>query len=283
MQVTNRLGLPQALVDAVTNDTYSKGNADISVTTLVGKPLRAVILEQRHADKITEDVAERIWALYGQVAHGILERGNTENRMVEKRMFAVIDGITVSGQMDSFDFLGGCLTDYKFVTAHKFKGDQVPAEYEKQLNAYAHLLRANDFDVKKLEIVGLLRDHSKPLARRDATYPQLPVVRVDVPLWPREITAKWLTERVAAYKAAHDELPLCSNEERWCDGDKWAVMKEGRKTAVRVYDREEHAVEHVKESSLLRIDHRPGEPKRCAMYCAAAPFCTQFGGNGNGK
>ena len=35
MKITNELGLPEPLVDAVRNDGYTKGNADFSVTGLI--------------------------------------------------------------------------------------------------------------------------------------------------------------------------------------------------------------------------------------------------------
>lgn len=38
MNITNELGLPEPLVDAVRNDGYTKGNADFSVTGLIAPP-----------------------------------------------------------------------------------------------------------------------------------------------------------------------------------------------------------------------------------------------------
>src|SRR3546814_2141867 len=62
---TNRLNLPASIVNAVSNDPYTRGNAHISITGLIG-PARKRQLEIRHADEITEDAADRIWSLLGQ-------------------------------------------------------------------------------------------------------------------------------------------------------------------------------------------------------------------------
>jgi len=48
MQITNRLNLPAAIVEAVRNDPYSSGDCDISCTRLVGPPMIRH-LERLHA------------------------------------------------------------------------------------------------------------------------------------------------------------------------------------------------------------------------------------------
>src|SRR3990167_5596923 len=49
MKLTNKQGLPQPLVEAVRNDSYGRGDADISVTQLLAPP-RKVALIHEHAD-----------------------------------------------------------------------------------------------------------------------------------------------------------------------------------------------------------------------------------------
>ena len=38
MKITNNFGMPQPFVDFAINDKYSKGKADISVTTFIDSP-----------------------------------------------------------------------------------------------------------------------------------------------------------------------------------------------------------------------------------------------------
>lgn len=78
MKITNRKNLPAALVRACENDPYDPGTADISITRLVAPP-RQVALIKQHTDEITNDVADRIWALRSQGIHCVLERAVDTN------------------------------------------------------------------------------------------------------------------------------------------------------------------------------------------------------------
>jgi len=55
----------------------------------------------------------------------------------------------------------------------------------------------------------------------------------------------WLKQRFAeiseAEKLPDNKLPICTPDDRFNSGDKFAVMKKGRKTAMRVLDSEEEA------------------------------------------
>lgn len=101
MRFTNELGLPDAIVQAVTNDSYSRGDADISVTTLIGPP-RIAELTRLHEAEIVEDVADRIWLLLGRTVHNILEKAAPKGAAItEERLFIDVGGWTVSGAFDS--------------------------------------------------------------------------------------------------------------------------------------------------------------------------------------
>jgi hypothetical protein len=272
MKLTNRLNLPQPLVDAVKNDGYSSGGADISVTTLL-KPPRMVALEKQHKDEIEEDVSTRIWSLMGQVVHGILERASNTG-VAERRLSINVEGWSVSGSMDRY--IDGLLQDYKVVTAYKFKDGGVPIEYEQQLNVYAEILQQHGHPVNRMEIVGILRDWSKLEARRDANYPQTQVIVRQVPFWTREITQKFIRERVILHKQARITLPECSDEDRWARPTKYAVMREGQARAVKLFDVQSEAKDYANQGKNLKVETRPGELVRCANYCNVAPFCDQF-------
>jgi len=273
-RLTNRLGLPDAVVKAVQNDPYTRGNAHVSVTALINKPPRAFVLEQQHAESLVEDVADRIFSLIGQVGHGILERSGAKG-IIEERYFIEISGWTVSGAVDHY--LDGVISDYKFISAWKLQNRQVPEEYIAQLNCYAELMREHGHEVTKLQIVAIYRDWSKPEARRSAEYPQQQAALFELPLWPREKVRSFLAERVRAFqRAANEELPECSPEERWEKPTVFAVMKEGAKRALKLYEREQDAIDHASTAKVLRVERRQGESTRCELYCSVAPFCSQF-------
>lgn len=277
MKLTNRLGLPKAIVDAVANDPYSKGDADISITGLL-RPPRIRVLEKKHKEQLEEDVSDRIYSLLGQTMHGILERAalarQDANNITEKRFYITIDGVRVGGQMDSIYLEQGLLQDYKLTSVYKVK-EGAPKEFEEQLNCYAYLLRSNGIIVSKLQDVCILRDWSKGKALQEPDLPQEQVVVLDVPMWPAEQAEAFLKERVAVHKAANKKLPECTPEERWAEPDKWAVMQKGAKRSLKNHLNQADAEEHAARVGA-RVEHRPGSNKRCEAWCSVSEFCTQF-------
>ena len=230
--ITNNKGFPLALVKAVENDSYSKGRADRSVTGLLAPPRQAA-LKEVYNDEITEDVSDRTYSLYGQLVHLLLERAGEQDRnaLTEERLFTEVEGWTISGQTDTITLTeeeGWIVSDYKFVTAYKFKREYsgelvMPVEYERQLNMYAHLLRENGFRVDELKIVAIYRDWSKLEAKRDGNYPQLGAETHDVKLWPADEAKAFMEERVRLHQDAETSLPYCDDEERWAKKDSWAL------------------------------------------------------------
>jgi len=278
-----------ALVKAVENDSYSKGRADRSVTGLLAPPRQAA-LKDIHEDDLTEDVADRTYALYGQLIHLLLERAGEQDRnaLTEERMFTEVEGWTISGQTDTITLTeeeGWVVSDYKFVTAHKFKRDYsgelvMPPEYERQLNMYGHLLRENGFKVEGLKIVAIYRDWSKMEARRDGNYPQLGAETHDVKLWSAAEAREFMAERVRLHQAAENDLPECTDEDRWAKPDKYALMSTPTSVRARkLFDTEVGAVTWAYENKIKEgwvVDHRPGVNTRCENYCLVSEYCEQF-------
>lgn len=278
--LTNRLGLPEPIARAVANDGYTRGDADISVTTLIG-PARKRVLEQRHAHEITEDVADRIWALLGQIAHGILERADIEG-WNEQRLFITRHGWTISGQFDRVLVAAGALGDYKLTSTYSVK-DGLKPDHEAQANIYRLMLQEHGVEISSAQVVYILRDWQRSKAKNDLGYPQLPVLVADVPLWPVEQVEAYITQRLAAHGHAQHTLPDCTDAERWSRPAKWAVMKRGNVRAVRLHDTQQDADAHAaalqseaKKRVEYFVEHRPGEHVRCADFCAVADFCEQW-------
>jgi hypothetical protein len=77
-----------------------------------------------------------------------------------------------------------------------------------------------------------------------------------------------------------DEIAECSPEQRWATPTKWAVMKEGRKTAVKVCDTEEEVQTFIKELEKEKdkhfVEERKGQDKKCSDYCACCEFCSYY-------
>lgn len=274
---TNNQNLPEMYVRAVTNDPYTKGDADISVSGLLEPPQKRVITNQNR-DSIVTDVADRFYAVQGQATHAIMERAAEGNDLghVEKRLYADVNGWRVSGQPDLITYEGE-VWDWKNVSAYELMNGIKP-ERVQQLNMYAYLAEINDLPVKSVHIGYLFRDWTKRNAQRDARYPQHPVTALELPLWSWDERAKFVEARVELHQAAErGVIQPCSDEERWAKPAKWAVIKEGAKRAVKLFeDQAEANVLAASKGSGYVVEERKGENTRCELYCDAADYCPQF-------
>jgi len=280
MRVTNKFGVPQPLVTLAKKEYYTKGESQYSVTELMGPP-RVRRLREKHDEVIEQDVTDMMWQLLGSALHVVMERGQTEAHISEERLFASIDGVTISGAIDLQQETDGgvIITDYKFTSAWAVMNDKI--DWVRQLNIYKYLVET----VKRQKVVGLricalIRDFNRH--EKKEGYPAAPIQMVEIPMWSNIDTEIYIKERIELHNEAKflhamgDSLPLCSDEERWCSETTYAVKREGRKTAIRVFKSIEEADE-LAEKEKGYVEVRLGEPKRCTgNYCGVAAFCDQY-------
>jgi hypothetical protein len=285
MKITNKHGVPETLVSLASREYYTKGAAQYSVTELLSPPRIRRLREQFH-ERVEQDVADMLWSMLGSALHVVMERGQTDGHITEERLFKEMDGVTISGQIDlQHERDGGVvITDYKFTSAWAVMADK--PEWEQQLNVYRWLVetvKGNRVDA--LNICALIRDFSRHDSREG--YPAAPIQMVSIPMWSLEETEEFVRRRLDAHrdaKVAHefgDALPDCSPEERWQSETVYAVKREGRKTAIRVFKNLEEA-NQLAEKEKGYVETRPGEPKRCTgNYCGVADWCSQYQGEKN--
>lgn len=275
MKITNKKGLPDALVKAIQNDGYDAGDSDYTISTLLSPP-RIQVLKTLHAHEMEEDVEDGLYRLYGQIAHGIIERSNT-NDLAEKRYFATIDGKKISAQIDTLARSNGILSDFKFTSAWAFKQGEPKPEWIAQLNVQLELLRQNGEDATAIQIVGLIRDYNLREAKQyPDSYPQSLVVTMPLPMWSREQTMAFIRMRIAVHEAAKKELPQCTTDERWAKPDQYAVVKGKRAIPGGVQFSLETAEELCRKNPGTRVELRPGTSTRCESYCSVSKFCVQY-------
>ena len=289
MKITNKAGMPEPFVRAVSYDDYDRVG-DISITELIDPPQK-VELQRRHDDEIEEEAAERVWMLLGSAAHEVLRRageGGSGNYLQEERLTMHVGGLLVSGKPDLLD-AAGIISDWKVTSVWSFMfGDK--REWIQQLNLYAALYRHCGFEVRGLEIYAILRDWVKT-KQADERYPTVPALRRPVPLWDPGAADRFLAHRVDLHKRARfgSEWEPCTDEERWARPEAWALVKPGQKRAMAVFgpgqSRSGGRVDAVLLQEQLaakrppikvRVEHRPGQSIRCELYCQAAPFCDQW-------
>ena len=286
MKITNHFNVPEPLVALARKEYYSKGKADYSVTEIMSPP-RIQRLKRKHWDDMEQDVTDMLWSMLGSALHVVAERSEVVDHLNEERLFMEVDGVTLSGSIDLQQHVKGgvALKDYKFTSVWAVMNDK--PEWKQQLNVYAWMVhKIKGVSIKGLQICAILRDWSTRKAQTESGYPQAQIQMVDIPVWSFDKTEKYVHERIELHKESKvqadwdEELPECTDEERWMRTTTYAVKKEGRKSAVRVFDSEEDAVKLIAESEdkkKLSIEVRKGEPVRCTgNYCGVNKWCSQY-------
>jgi hypothetical protein len=279
MKINNKLNLPEGLVKAVKTERHNAERC-ISATTLL-QGVKQIILTDRHWEELEDDVSDRIWAIWGTAVHSLLEQEG-ETDFTEQEMSYKVSGITVTGRIDNYDMASETIYDYKTASVNKIKFSDFKDWYLQGM-IYAWLLTRNKFPVKHCRFIALLKDHSKTEAMRDHQYPKNPVFVYEFPVTAKGIfeIGAFIRNRVNGYekylKTPDDNIPPCLPEERWDRPSVFAVKKEGRQRAVRLFDVKEEAEQKAAELGTGHfVEHRPGESVKCLNYCLCCGFCNYY-------
>ena len=280
MNYTNKANLPEPMVKALMFDDYEhKGN--ISVTGLITPP-RIYQLLKRHDKEIIIDVLNNFWSMLGKAMHLILDQyAEKSNVLSEERIYMNINGWKVGAKPDLWE-PPATLGDYKFTSVWTVIYGLKP-EWEAQMNCYRPFYDVATFFVEQMKIYVLGRDWSRTKSLQDPKYPKYEISVLPVPMWNMDDIWKFMEERIQLHQQcenlADDELPYCTPEERWEKKTTWAVMKEGRKKAVRVFDDKDKMIDyymHFTDDKKYSWVERPGESTRCEHYCPVKGFCNQY-------
>lgn len=280
MKITNDMPPgAEAVYDAICNDTYEHGKPEgvawskyFTPSSLLTPP-QIALLKREYGSDLEEPASARVWALMGQAVHTVLERAG-KGELIEARLHAELDGYTIGAQVDRYD--ARILSDYKLCSVWEYIYG-LKDEREQQFNVQAWILRKNGYAVDVAQAVMIFRDWSAQRAKQGGDYPQTQVAAVPVRLWSDDEVEQFIRERIALHEAARREgKAVCTPEDQWAKPDTWAVMKNGRKSALRVLDSQEAASDYLANNGGDYIDHRPGERTRCEMYCPVASVCPQF-------
>jgi len=282
MKYTNKCKLPKPIYDALTFDSYYHDGV-ISATGLINSP-RQYQLIKRHYSEIIKDAIDNFWSLMGSIGHNIIEKEKVGEGLKEERLYMDILGWKIAGKFDLW-LSPGSLEDYKFTSVWVYIMDKEKKEWEEQLNIYAYMMIDAGFPVKNLFINAFFRDWIRSRAKYDKKYPQVPYKRYKLKLWSIDKQKKYIEGRVALHQAHENtpdnELPECTELERWQTETKYAVMKKGNKKACRgglknSMEEAEKYIKNHKDSIRMYVEIRRGEARKCADYCDAAPFCNQY-------
>lgn len=277
MKLTNKHNLPEVLVSAIENDPYTKGDADISVTQLIDSS-QVRFLRQKHPDR-EADVSDMVWAFFGQSVHAMLERiPESEGMLREQRVSTKIDDKVLSGAIDLIYtkkipvVTQRVLADYKVTSVWSVIYGK--PEWNRQLNVYRWLWeKEGGSPIDSLQIITFLRDWQK--SKAGDNYPVAPICTVDIPMWDMDKTEQYVRNRL---KRHFSDFPSCTDQEMWKKEDTWALMKKGRKSAVKLFKSEKEIQDAYNQYGGPDnfIQHRKGRFTRCEDYCDVSQWCKQF-------
>jgi hypothetical protein len=278
MIITNKNNLPQVLIDSI-EENHIPVEKHYSVTTLLN-PIREILLIRRHYNEIKQDISDMVWLIFGSAVHKLIEDADKTGFAEYKLENLVIDDYYLTGICDLYDEANFTIVDWKTASVWKIIHKDFES-WRKQGLMYAWLLRKRGYHTKKLKFHAFLKDWSSVDAKYKADYPKYPIY-----VWEYEVTEGDMLEIqsfietqfkliIACEKLKDDELPICSPEERYNSGDKYAVMKHGRKSAIRVCDSKEEASALITSSDMY-IEVRLGEDRKCNDYCICKEFCSYW-------
>lgn len=273
MKITNKLGLPSAFVN-IANEQREYKDKHYSVTTIL-KPTRMILLDRRYNDEIEQDVSDMIWAIWGTAVHHVLEQADDKN-MTEFRLEQHIkDGYYLTGQIDLYNNDTCAIEDYKTASVWKVIYKDFD-DWDKQGLMYAWLLISNGIHVEEIKFHALLKDWSASKARYDSNYPEHSIYThtIKVTTQALQTIREYIYARFDEIitNETNKELPLCTPEERWATPTKYAHMRKGRKSAIKLYDE----YPNITLGKDEYIDIREGEDKRCMEYCNVCKKCDYY-------
>ena len=280
---------------AVSADDYERGDAEYTSTELI-RPSRINVLSKRHDTEIVEDVSDRVWAFQGQTKHVVLERiakTNPERYLVEHRFETVMPGTgaKVSGKIDLYDKETKILYDWKETSVWRFilRGASIDDndEWVQQANINLYLMRvaiASVYAPSNLINIALLKDWKAREARfgRKPDYPKCAVHVMPLPMWSVGQAQDYINGRVEKLRSEALNPPICTKAERWQRDASFALMRNDRKRAIKLFmDRDQAEAAMLQamraappgDSKKFYIEERQAEPVRCLDFCAVQTFC----------
>jgi hypothetical protein len=317
MKFTNTHGLPQAVVEALIGDEFNlpKLPKNLFWATRLISPPKIAQLELRHWGEMECDVSDRFNRVLGTALHEHIRRNsNDANRLTEEKAYIDTDKwevktlppgeslrrqswhnpdvIYVSAKLDSYELLEGrgIIDDYKTGKTFQVIIDGQPKQdWIRQNNIYAFVLRKIGFPVHEIRNTFFMVDWMKSKTKTDHRYPQIPIhIFGNQPIWTDQEVISYLESRIRLHVAAmtigEDDIPECTEEERWARPPVFAVMKTGRKTSLKNHDNRISAEKHAADMGAGHyVEARPGVNTRCETYCSCAQWCHFWKKNCAGK
>ena len=262
------LSFPSPFQRAMKTNFYSKGKSQFSVTQLLSPPQRTWLAVNNEK---MESPYGAFSALLGTAVHALLEANVDpwQGEIAEKRMFAEIGGVTVSGQLDFWE--NRVLHDYKTTRGSQ---DNMKPEHHKQVNMNAYLAELNGVESDYVAVTYIQMDWSYMQSTLNPTYPKSPF-RIFLEPYDRKLADSLFDQTIHDHLDALNGKPReCTREEKWQRDDTFALMKPGAKRASKVCDTRAEAERELKSGQFIQA--RPGERVFCENFCGFKHCCPQY-------
>ena len=272
MLITNTHNLPSVFVELAQNWQYKPKPNRIGVTEFCDTP-QIRYLKIKHWDELKQDVSEMLWMFLGGAVHSVLEKADIVNALTEEKLEVKLsDTITLVGKPDLLH--NREIHDYKVCSAYAFLLGSKP-EWERQLNLYRWLYMQHGFRVDSLKIHAILRDWTKSKTYANDDYPEIPFQTVEIKIWGDGYLKTYIDDRLYVYTSR--PVSPCLPAQQWERPTTYAIMKKGRKSALRVLDTKEEAEKWIVDNNKdkLEIVERKGVKTRCESYCIVRNVCPQ--------
>jgi hypothetical protein len=173
-------------------------------------------------------------------------------------------------------------------------GGGVKPDWEWQLRLEAYALNKLGFPATLCRNVLWLKDWKQSEKdKKGSQYPDVDIYVAEYAPLPEAQVESYIKMRLRSHQDAmekkDDEIPACTEDERWFKPGAYAVMKEGRQKAVRVFKESEYKdakhradgmviEENMKGKGAFYVEHRPGKDTRCNGWkpeseCPCREFC----------
>lgn len=280
---------------------------DFSVSDLIN-PVRLTALQKRYKDEVTRDPQSLIGALIGTAIHELFENRlkvaavYNPKYILERTVQDIVrveeTEVLITGR---FDILYDLKYIYDIKSCSTWKKVFSPGfeDWTLQQNLYAYLLHQRGVDVQSINVLAIYKDWAEINALRDRTYPQAQIEAIKLDLWDFDDTGETLqrlvTEHVDARALADNDLPECSESDRWerfpgGATKQYAIMASPKsKRAEKVfggnldevfdYVKQRQAGQIARKKPLPKsafVEVRHAQRKRCEKYCAFNMFCNHY-------
>jgi hypothetical protein len=221
MKITNKRHLHKSIYNFAKKhyEEYKPTPKQYSVTTLLN-PIRVIILSKRHYEEMEADCGDKkvIEALFGIALHSVLEKcGDTGFEEYEFKIL-LDNGYTISGRIDAYDPERYEVIDHKTCKASKITYD-LTDEWERQGLLYAWALRKLGKYCNKALFNAFIKDFNA--YSKTKNYPKHNLEEIHFIFLENdfEVIDYWIKKRIneiiEAEQIDDNDLPLCSEKERW--------------------------------------------------------------------